>query len=110
MLIEFDELVRKRKELNEWWALGETVAKYDGGVHELRVDVQKPSKVSYCGQQYAGAQNYHDAPAFFLDALRQEMQSDAKRLTRLAYDKEIAKLNAEIEKHRAAVLEQLASA
>lgn len=110
MLSEFDELVRKRQALKSWWALGETIAKYDGSVHALRVDVKKPSMVAYCGQEYAGARNYHDAPAFFVDSVRQEMQSEATRIARQAYEKEMAKLDAAIEKQRAAVLKQLASA
>lgn len=110
MLSEFDELVRKRKALKEWWALGSTIAEYDRKVHTLRVDVQKPSMVSYCGQQYAGAKNYHDAPSFFVDSIRREMQSEANRIAKQAYENEIARLDAEIEKQRAAVLEQLASA
>ena len=109
MLREFDELVRQRRELKQWWELGSTQAEYDRRLHLLRVDAQKPSMVAFCGQQYAGAKNYHDAPAFFVEAVRKEMQEEAKRLVGLAYQKELARLDAAIEKHRAAVLEQLAS-
>ena len=110
MLQEFDQFVRQRKELEQWWGLGLTEAAYDRALHSLRVDVQKPSMVAFCGQQYAGAKNYHDAPAFFVEAVRKEMEQEAKRLVGLAYQKELARLNAAIEKHRAAVLKQLASA
>jgi|688.fasta_scaffold392944_3 hypothetical protein len=109
MLREFDELVRQRTELKQWWELGSTQAEYDRKLHSLRVDVRKPSMVTFCGQQYAGAKNYHDAPAFFVEAVRKEMQEEAKRLVGLAYQKELARLDAAIEKHRDAVLEQLAS-
>lgn len=109
MLSEFDELVRKRQALKDWWALGETHAEYSRGFHSLRVDVCKPSLVTFCGQQYAGAKNYHDAPSFFAESVRKEMQAEAERITRQAYEKEIARLDSEIEKHRAAVLEQLAA-
>lgn len=110
MLSEFDQLVNQRKQLKQWWELGGTEAAYDRKFHSLRVDVQKPSMVAFCGQQYAGAKNYHDAPTFFVESVRKEMQEEAKRLVGLAYQKELARLDAAIEKHRAAVLEQLASA
>lgn len=109
MLQEFDDLVKKKQALKDWWSLSETVAEYDRSVHSLRVDVQKPSMVAYCGQQYAGAKNYHDAPAFFVESVRREMQGESKRIAKQAYEKEIARLDAEIEKHRQMVLEQLAT-
>ena len=107
MLREFDSLVKQRKELTEWWGLGITLAAHDEKFHSLRVDVAPPAMVSFCGQQYAGAKNYHDAPAFFLNAVQIQMQQEALRITGLAYAKELARLNAEIEKHRDAVLKEL---
>lgn len=108
MLTEFDELVRKRSQLKNWWALGNKVAKYDQKRHSLRVDVQPVGMVAFCGQEYAGARNYHEAPAFFRDAVKRELQAESKRLARQAYEKELAHLDSEISKHRDAVLRQLA--
>lgn len=110
MLSEFDRLVNQRRELVAWWGLRTTVAAYEGTCHSLRVDVQKPSFIAYCGQQYAGAKNYHEAPGFFAESVRKEMQAEAERLAVQAYEKELARLNEAIEKHRAAVLKELASA
>jgi len=110
MLQEFDLLVRQRKALKEWWNLGVNVATYRNRYHTLRVDVQKPEMVAFCGQQYAGAQNYHDAPPFFVEAIRQEIAEQSPRIVEQTYEKELARLDAEIEKHRAAVLQQLAAA
>lgn len=107
MLCEFDKLIKQRKELKEWWALHRTIAAYSQCFHVLRVDVPKPSTLCFCGQQYAGGQNYHDAPAFFRDAVAREMQGAAADLVESAYNTEIDRLDAEIEKHRAAVLAEL---
>ena len=110
MMQEFDELVQKRAALKAWWELGSTKVGYGDGCHKLRIDVAKPTMVAFCGQAYAGARNYHDAPAFFVEAIRQEMHVAAKRLAREAYENELARLDAAIEKHRDAVLAQLSSA
>lgn len=109
MLGEFDELVRARKELKDWWNLRVTTAAYDGSFHRLIVQVQKPAMVSFYGQQYAGAKNYHDAPGFFIESVRAEMQAEANKIVANAYETELKRLDAQIEAHRAAVLEQLSA-
>ncbi|QDV78034.1 hypothetical protein [Botrimarina mediterranea] len=107
MLSEFDELVARRKQLKAWWSLRNKQT-YNGGGHELRVDTARPTLVSLCGQAYAGARNYHDAPEFFVVALAQEMQANACRLAKVAYENEMARLDASIESHRESVLAELA--
>lgn len=107
MLVEFDKLVQQREALMRWWKLGQTVAKYDGEVHKLRVDVAKPTMVAFCGQQCEGAQNYHYAPAGFANAVRAEMAANAADLTKQAYENELQRLNEGIETHREAVMQQL---
>lgn len=107
MLSEFDELVKQRKELQAWWSLRETVAKYDSKLHSLRVDFACPTMVAFCGQQYAGAKNYHDAPSFFRNAIRRAAESHAHDLAKEAYQAEMERLNAEIRKCREDVLNQL---
>lgn len=109
MLSEFDKLVKQRQSLKDWWSLGSIMAAYDRNYHILRVDIQTPSMIAFCGQQYAGARNYHDAPAFFFEAVRVALQSAAGKLTEAAYHSEIARLDAAIEKHKAAVLKELES-
>ena len=110
MLSEFDTLVKKRAELQRWWKLGSTIAQYDHSYHELRVDMRGPSLVSYCGQAYAGAKNYHDAPEWFKECVRKELQERAKEIATAAYEKSIASLNEQIEENRAAVEAQLSMA
>lgn len=108
MLTEFDKLVQQRAELERWWKLGETIAQKDNSYHVLRVDICKPSLVTYCGQAYSGAQNYHDAPAWFAECVRVEMQNRAKEIATAAYKAKLAQLNEEISKHRTAVEAELA--
>ena len=110
MLSEFDTLVKKRTELQRWWKLGSTIAQYDHSYHELRVDMCKPSMVSYCGQEYAGAKNYHDAPEWFRECILKELQDRAKEVATAAYEKAIESLNEQIEKNRAAVEAELSMA
>ena len=107
MLSEFDRLVKQRQELKAWWSLSSTIAQYDNKFHSLRVDVQVPSLITFCGQQYAGARNYHDAPKFFEKAVVAEMGEHAKEIVRAAYLKEIARLDNLIDSHREAVLKEL---
>lgn len=107
MLSEFDTLVKKRADLVRWWKLGSTMCQYDHSYYVLRVDMNKPGLVSYCGQQYAGDRNYHDAPEWFNDCIRKEQQERFKELATAAYEKALASLNEQIEKHRSAVLAEL---
>ena len=107
MLSEFDELVKKRKQLKAWWELGSTIATYDRKVHSLRVDVMKPSMVAMCGQAYAGAKNYHDAPEFFVESVRCAIERHIGDITEEAYQSSLARLDELIEKHRAALLNEL---
>lgn len=109
MLGDFDKLVEQRSELKRWWQLSQTVCGWGGRNHVLRVDLQKPTMLAYCGQAYAGAKNYHDAPGFFAEAVKKEMDAQSKAIANVAYEKEIERLDGLIEKHRAAVLSQLAS-
>lgn len=107
MLKEFDELVRQRKELVEWWKLATTVAEYDRAFYVLRVDVAKPSMVAFCGQQTAGGQNYHDAPSFFLDVVKREIECARVLIVKQAYEKELARLTSEITKLKERIQDEL---
>lgn len=109
MLSEFDKLVKQRAELKAWWSLGTTIAEYDSKYHSLRVDVAKPTMVTFCGQAYAGAKSYHDAPAGVADIVRREIEKSIKTITADAVAAEIARLDAAIEKHREAVLKELSA-
>ncbi|MCB1116908.1 MAG: hypothetical protein KDK71_10615, partial [Chlamydiia bacterium] len=94
MLSEFDDLVKKREELKSWWSLKLKEVGWGDGNHILRVDVPRPSMIAFCGQAYAGAKNYHDAPTWFAECVQHEMQQESARMTQQAYEKKLASLNA----------------
>lgn len=106
MKSEFDELVDRRSRLIAWRNLSKTSC-YDAGCHVLRVDIQNPTMVAYCGQQYSGAKNYHDAPAFFAEAITKQIKAAINDLTKKAYDAEIERLTGLIEQHKKAILAEL---
>lgn len=108
MLSRFDELVAMRQKLTSWWSLRSTVAQYNRKIHSLRVDVTAPTMIAFCGQQYAGAKNYHDAPDFFFEDVRKELQSNTEAITEAAYARKLASLDDEISSMRSAVEAQLA--
>ena len=110
MIARFDELVKQRKQLAEWWKLKTTMAAYDRTHHSLRVDVSKPSLISFCGQQYAGAKNYHDAPSFFFEDVRKEFQDNAAAITEAAYHRKMRWFDAEIAALRRQVEAELEAA
>ena len=110
MLKQFDELVKQRDQLKRWWAMKNEIARYNKTTHTLRVDVVKPSLVAFCGQQYAGAKNYHDAPEFFVDAVRRQFHEHSAELTAKAYEAEMARIDDLIESHRNSVLAELGKA
>ncbi len=110
MLQKFDELVKQRKELQEWWKPKTTVANYNNKYYTLRVDTSEPSMIAFCGQQYAGDKNYYDAPSFFSAAVIREMDAQSHAIVEKAYNEEMQRLNDAIDKHRAAVLAELAQA
>lgn len=107
MLADFDRLVQKRQELKAWWSLRSTFAFYDQKPHVLRVDIGNPTMVAYCGQAYAGAKNYHDAPEWFKTHVKEQMESVIDEVTCNAYEEAIACLDAAIEKYRDQVLKEL---
>ena len=104
---EFDQAVKDRAALQEWWALRNTTANYDGRKHGLRIDFGKPAMVAFCGQAYAGANNYHHAPDFMKNALRDVCQRRQLEIAKDAYEAEIARLNEIIRRSREAVLAAL---
>lgn len=106
MLKEFDELVKQRRQLKEWWAWLSKKT-YRGNNRILRVDVSAPTMVAICGQDYAGGPNYHDAPKGFLRALTEEMQAQAVGIAHEAYEKELARLDEAVARYKEAVLLEL---
>ena len=99
----FDELVSKRKQLSAWWELRKA-NDFSQGKYVMRVDVETCSLVAFCGQQCAGAKNYHDAPGWFMEQLRKAFQSHAIDITRAAVEAELALLTRLIEDEKNEVL------
>lgn len=100
---QFDRLVRQRSELFNWWNLRHS-DDFSQGKYSLRVDVTKPSMIAFCGQAYAGAKNYHDAPAWFGDIVRNAMSKTAVETTRAAVEAELASLTERIDGLKARIL------
>lgn len=110
MMAKFDELVEKRRQLKLWWSLRDTVADYENKKHTLRVDLMKPTMVAFCGQQYAGAKNYHDAPEWFKDHVKEQMETVIDEVTCKAYEEAIECLDDAIDGYREQVLQELGKA
>ena len=109
MLSDFDRLVQQRSALKSWWKLKTTICGWGGGPHVLRLDSVTPTMVAFCGQAYAGAKNYHDAPEGFAGAVRKQIDAHSKAIVEATYASEIERLDRLIEQHRAAVLKELAA-
>lgn len=106
MLQEFDELVKRKKQLKDWWGML-SKSTYRGNAYTLRVDLSPPAMVAICGQEYSGAPNYHDAPKWFVHALLNEMDNRMWEIASAAYESEIARLDELIAEHKEAVLAEL---
>lgn len=104
MLERFDKLTAQRSHLKAWWENRENVDCVSGGRYKLRVDVQKPTMVAYCGQEYSGAKNYHDCPGFFVEAVRKELQACANKMASSAYEAEMLRLQKLIDECRDSVM------
>lgn len=109
MLTEFDKAVKALREIDAWWSLRSKLATYDQQNYRLRIDVAAPTMVAYCGQQSAGAKNYHDAPEWFVGAVRAEISRDVHAIAFRAYERERERLVGEIKNLRESVLSLLAS-
>ena len=59
--VELDNLIRQRQNLISWLSNAKNTDSQSGQPYHLRVDINGV-KAMYCGQAYAGANNYHDAP------------------------------------------------
>lgn len=83
---ELSELVR-------WMKLGSTKPGYGNSpTHVLRCDIGITGTFSYCGQAYAGANNYHDAPAWFKGAVVKALEAYVQKAVKEAYESEVARL------------------
>jgi len=86
------EAEAKLRELVNWRALGRTIADYDQTCHTLRMDLCVSNTFAYCGQQYAGSKNYHDAPKWFTDEVLAELKKDVEAAVERAYQRVTAGL------------------
>lgn len=90
------EAESKLRELVNWRALGHTVAQYDQKHHALRMDLAVSNTFAYCGQQYEGSKNYHDAPKWFTGEVLSELQKDVESAVERAYQRVTSDLRAKV--------------
>lgn len=94
-LVELDKLIRERQELICWLSLAKNRDSQSGSPWVLRVDVNGVQAM-YCGQYYAGAKNYHDAPSGFNSELKDAIDRNRKLLVDDAAKTYLAKLEMRI--------------
>lgn len=104
----FDKATTQRRRLKAWWAMKDLLAAYDKSNYVLRIDFSKPSMVAFCGQQFAGDRNYHDAPEFFRDEIVSVLNSMSYDIAQKAYNSAILKLDKEIASLKAYVTSEIA--
>lgn len=72
-ITELDSLIRQRQSVLSWLANAGLTSSQSRSPYSLRVDVNGVQAM-YCGQSYAGANNYHDAPSELNAALTQSIE------------------------------------
>jgi hypothetical protein len=103
-LTELDQLVRDRSSVLAWLKNASKVDSQSCTNYSLRLDVNSVLAM-YCGQAYAGAKNYHDAPGELNKEIAAEIQRNRHTLVTAAakslvarYEERIRALKAEAEK------------
>lgn len=82
---------RQLQQLRSWRSLRELTDSQSHNPYTLRGDINL-SLLCYCGQAFAGATNYHDAPEFLRDAVRKKLEGFVPNAVELA----IAELDARL--------------
>ena len=105
-LSELEKLVAARNELRSWWKYHTLVDSQSRNNYSLRIDINGVQAM-YCGQAYAGASNYHDAPKSFDKALLEHLQLIAKLAAQKVYDEQIEYYDSQIRERKAAIQKEL---
>lgn len=102
MLKEFDELVRQRQELIDWWKQG-NLPLQTHDTHHLRMQIPTPTLIEF----HNGSSDHYYCPESFRFAMATLAKNWVWMLAEECYHQEIARLEGEINKHRDAVLSLL---
>jgi hypothetical protein len=68
-----------------WLSNSSKIDSQDRGYYSLLVRLNRDS-IQYCGQSYAGANNYHDTPEAFRDAMQEVIKKNSANLFQQALD------------------------
>ena len=108
MMQEFDALVKKRSELVAWWEMRNQIAAYDKKTHSLTTRfAPHPGALNFCGQQYAGAKNYHESPAWFVTCFLEEVERRKYEIAGAAVERALNDINEKILKMSSAIMAEL---
>ena len=94
-LVELDKLIRERQSILSWLKNAELKDSQSGRRYSLRLDVNGVQAM-YCGQAYAGAKNYHDAPDQLNAAIKEAIERHKDTLVKDASTARLAQLDAAI--------------
>ena len=102
MFNEWQETKQAVKQAISWIGNRDKVDSQDGRRY-VKVKIQK-IKLEYCGQSYAGANNYHEAPAYFqsylalaINEMREEIEDRALELLKKENDSRAVKAKSDVE-------------
>lgn len=68
-----------------WLSNSSKIDSQDRGQYSLSVRLSRDS-IQYCGQAYAGANNYHETPESFKDAMQEVIKKNSANLFQQALD------------------------
>jgi hypothetical protein len=98
---EWQKTKQAVKEASDWIENRNKIHSQGGGVY-VKVKIQK-IKFEYCGQAYAGANNYHEAPNYFqgylataINEMRAKIEDRALELLKEANDIRAVKAKHEV--------------
>jgi len=99
---EWQKTKQAVKEATSWVGNRDKIDSQDGK-HYRKVKIQK-IKLEYCGQAYAGANNYHEAPAYFqsylamaINEMREEIENKALELLNEENNKRAIKAKGDVD-------------
>lgn len=94
-LVELDNLIREHQSIISWLSNARMIDSQSRMPYALRVDING-IQAMYCGQSYAGAKNYHDAPSAINTALVASFNKHRVMLLNDAANTLLVSLNARI--------------
>lgn len=105
----FEELTTELSSLNEWMLNDRRTDSQDGKFYRL-IFSAKVHQVDFCGQAYAGANNYHGCPNGLVKFVQDEVNASGVNLVYAAVKKYRDSLSKEILEKEADMLAALSAA